>query len=133
MWEGDIVYYGRDKSVLYKITRVKQVKFIATESGTGRSIEGRLEHAHRADNPEDFVPAGRETLSAPNLALGMPVRWRTPSAKTRGLFVVIGQTAAGWKVARAGGGDRMRYFHSIDARDLVPDETATEMLKSLDS
>jgi len=116
--EDDIIYYGSNKDVLYKVTRVKQVKFLAVESNTGRRIEGRLEHAHKADNPDDFIVAGDLLEAAPELALGMAVRWKEPDARTQGVFVTIGKTAAGWKVARLGGGDGMRYWHSIDGRRL---------------
>lgn len=118
--DGDVVYYGANKSVLYKVTRTKIAKFLAVESGTGRRIEGRLEFAHKADNPEDFEDTEETTAPAPSLALGMAVRYKNPSPNMRGVFVTLNKTSTGWRLARLGGSDGMRYYHSVEANRLEP-------------
>lgn len=128
LFEGDVVTYGRG-TTLYKITRVKQVKCLAVESGTGRRVELRMEHCRKADDPSKFV--GREIENVPTLSFGMAVKFRRPQSKARGVYVVIGQTSGGWKVARLGGGDGNRYFYNLDASDLVAYDEINEQEWSL--
>ena len=116
--KGDVVTYG-GMPTLYKITHVKQVKAYAIESVTGRRVELRMEHCKLADASE-FVDREEDLEPAPQLALGMAVRFKEPSAKTQGVFVTLDQKQGGWRVARLGGKDGMRYFYNIDAKRLVP-------------
>jgi hypothetical protein len=117
--EGDIVTYGGG-STLYKVTRVKQVKCLAIESGTGRRVEMRIEHCKKIDDPSRFVAKPEDEVPPPTLEFGMAVRFKNPSAKTQGVFVVTHHTSSGWRVSRLGGGEGTRYFHSIEAERLVP-------------
>lgn len=117
LFEGDVVTYGRG-STLYKITRMKQVKCIAIESVTGRRVEMRIEHCRKAENPEAFVETEENLKPAPTLGLGMAVRFKRHPE--RGVYVVINQTSGGWKVAKLGGSEGMRYFYNLDAKDLDP-------------
>ena len=116
LFEGDVVTYDRG-STLYKITHLKRVKALAIESVTGRKVELRLEHCKKADKSA-FVETEENLKPAPILALGMAVRFKRHPE--RGVYVVINQTAGGWKVAKLGGREAMRYYYNLDPKDLVP-------------
>lgn len=117
LFEGDVVTYGRG-STLYKITRLKQVKCLAIESGTGRRVELRIEHCKKADDSSLFIETEENLKPAPKLTLGMAVRFRRHPE--RGVYVVINQTSGGWKVAKLGGSAGMRYYYNLEASDLTP-------------
>jgi hypothetical protein len=114
----DVVTYSKG-STLYKITRVKQVKALAIESVTGRRVELRIEHCKPADK-DAFVETEENLKPAPTLGLGMAVRFKNPNDKNRGVFVTLNLTAGGWRVARLGGKDGMRYFYNVEASRLEP-------------
>lgn len=119
IFPGDVVTYGRG-STLYKVTKTKQVKCNAVESANGRRVELRIEHCVKAEDPSLFVDTEETLAPAPKLALGMAVRFRRQTSKNAGVFVVLNQTQGGWKVARLGGKDGMRYFYNLEANMLVP-------------
>jgi len=117
--DGDVVTYGGG-STLYKLTRVKIAKALAIESVTGRRVEVRLEHCHKTDKPETFVETEENLKPAPNLGLGMAVRFKNPTPKNAGVWVTLNLTAGGWRLARLGGIDGMRYTYNVEANRLVP-------------
>jgi hypothetical protein len=118
LFPGDVVTYGRE-ATLYKVIRPKQVKVIV-EDEAGTRWELRISGCKKVDDPSIFVSLKPE-VQAPKLAFGMAVRFADPNRPDKfGVFVVIGQTAAGFKVSRLGGSEGMRYWHSLDAEKLVP-------------
>jgi hypothetical protein len=127
IYPGDVVTYGNSPT-LYKVTRVKQVKLLA-EDEAGKSWELRIAGCKKVEDPSVFV-SRKPVIKAPDLALGLAVRFRDPSRRDQyGLFVVIGQTAAGFKVSRLGGGDGMRYWHSLPAERLVPEDAVNDLYR----
>lgn len=116
---GPDVARAQDRGVVYVVTRVLTVNVVITPEGGGRSV--RVNPMYLLPAPEPgTAPAGPATVVAyePPLSWGAVVRvdrapagrWRHPA---QDLYVVIGDRAGTYRLARLGGDPQGRYLKSI--------------------
>lgn len=143
---NNVVRYASTGDVLYKFTRIKQVKAYAITSETGASVELRLEFCRPTQEGDVFIAnthaedqkrqralerAAREA-AAPPLDFGSAVRFKEPNklrggVDRRGVFVVANKTQAGWWLVRLGGGNGLSYIRGVDASALVLEDAINEV------
>ena len=114
-YAGQIIR-SKSSRQIFKIVKANP-KWLISVAEDGRSW--RIPRSNAEPAPVGTV-FNETALEAPELVLGMAVRFKTPGKPDqRGVFIVADKKEGGLRLVRLGGGMGMRYYYNIQPHNLV--------------